>query len=45
VKLSLKAVELQADQRHEDVERKWGFSHIIIFRAWTYGMMVLPEVK
>ena len=32
-------------QRHENVERKWTYNHIIIFPEWISGMMVLPELK
>ena len=34
-KLFSKADETQAGQRREDVERKWGYYHIIIFPERT----------
>jgi hypothetical protein len=39
----LKADEPQVGQRYEAVESKWEYYHIIIFREWALGMMVLSE--
>ena len=41
--LSLKANERQVGQHHENVEKNLEYYHIIVFREWTQGIMVLPE--